>query len=134
MHFSYTLSFLCWKTSITLKQCLFNLWKQKLCCLAFFPFLLPSMHQEIRKSKSNDKISPFLLNHTWAVGILLKVAFSRKSLWKYTLLWFFINFSSKFFDRGKIDEKSEKYTDALDCYGTPKMLILVFIKFRENQE
>ena len=26
------------------------------------------------------------------------------------------------------------YTVALDCYGPPKMLILVFIKFRENQE
>ena len=26
------------------------------------------------------------------------------------------------------------HTDALDCYGPPKMLILVFIKFRENQE
>ena len=27
-----------------------------------------------------------------------------------------------------------EYTDALDCYDTPKMLILVFIDFRENQE
>ena len=26
------------------------------------------------------------------------------------------------------------HTVALDCYDTPKMLILVFIKFRENQE
>ena len=26
------------------------------------------------------------------------------------------------------------YTDEPDCYGPPKMLILVFIKFRENQE
>ena len=26
------------------------------------------------------------------------------------------------------------HTDAPDCYGPPKMLILVFIKFRENQE
>ena len=26
------------------------------------------------------------------------------------------------------------YTVAPDCYGPPKMLILVFIKFRENQE
>ena len=25
-------------------------------------------------------------------------------------------------------------TDALDCYDTPNMLILVFIEFRENQE
>ena len=25
-------------------------------------------------------------------------------------------------------------TDAPDCYGPPKMLILVFVKFRENQE
>ena len=30
---------------------------------------------------------------------MLKVAFSRKGLWKYTILRFFINFSSKFFDR-----------------------------------
>ena len=30
--------------------------------------------------------------------------------------------------------KSQKYTDALNCYGPPKMLILVFIKFRETQE
>ena len=27
-----------------------------------------------------------------------------------------------------------EYTDALDCYDTPKMLILVFIDFRENQK
>ena len=26
------------------------------------------------------------------------------------------------------------YTVTLDCYDTPKMLILVFIEFRENQE
>ena len=26
------------------------------------------------------------------------------------------------------------HTVALDCYDTPKMLILVFINFRENQE
>ena len=28
----------------------------------------------------------------------------------------------------------DRHTVALDCYGPPKMLILVFIKFRENQE
>ena len=31
-------------------------------------------------------------------------------------------------------ETNTIYTDALDCYDTPKMLILVFIDFRENQE
>ena len=30
--------------------------------------------------------------------------------------------------------KTKTYTDALNCYDTPKMLILVFIEFRENQE
>ena len=26
------------------------------------------------------------------------------------------------------------HTDVFDCYDTPKMLILVFIEFRESQE
>ena len=67
--------------------------------------------------------------HGWEYFVAyLKVAFSRKGLWKYTLLRFFIIFSSNFFDwldlnsnfypqpitksvkkiRGKNDKKSEK--------------------------
>ena len=35
----------------------------------------------------------------------------------------------------RMDKNFQKpHTDVLDCYDTPKMLILVFIEFRENKE
>ena len=35
---------------------------------------------------------------------------------------------------GRKHQRKFTHTDALDCYDTPKMLILVVIKFRENKE
>ena len=90
--------------------------------------LLDWMHLSVLKLWKKKRIDT-VLNLNWS---RLKVAFSRKGLWKYILLRFFIIFSSKFFDgacdwlrveiwiqiqpitssikkfRGKSDEKSEK--------------------------
>ena len=49
---------------------------------------------------------------------LLKVAFSRKGLWKHIFLRFFINFSSKFFNRtcDWLDVNSNSYPQPITSY------------------
>ena len=62
----------------------------------FWIFYMIGLLQRIKRKNNNQNISFESLSERFKHESFQ--AFSRKGLWKYTFLWFFINFSFKFFD------------------------------------